>query len=156
MLGLAIGLALADSSVVTLALPEILGRAPDVGITTVAWVLTSYNLVLALLGGPRRPTSPGAGRARRSQGDGRLPATASLACGLAPSFEVLVGARCVQAVGGALIVTAALDLLSETTESEAHAARVWVAAGVLGAALGPAAGGILTQALGWESIFLAQ
>jgi len=45
--GLGIGLALADSSVVTLALPDILARF-DLEITTVAWVLISYNLVLAL------------------------------------------------------------------------------------------------------------
>ena len=154
LLGLAIALALADSSVVTLALPEILGDF-DVGITTVAWVLTSYNLVLALLAVPaaylarRRP--------RAAFGAGAVVfACASLACGLAPSFEVLVGARCVQALGGALIVTAALDLLSEGAGDEARAARIWVAAGVLGAALGPAAGGILTQLLGWESIFLVQ
>jgi MFS family permease len=154
LLGLAIALALADSSVVTLALPDILGQF-DVGITTVAWVLTSYNLVLALLAVPaayvarRRP--------RASFAVGVLVfAAASLACGLAPSFEVLVGARCIQALGGALIVTAALDLLSETTGDDGRAARIWVAAGVLGAALGPAAGGILTQVLGWESIFLVQ
>jgi MFS family permease len=154
LLGLAIGLALADSSVVTLALPDVLTEF-DVGITTVAWVLTSYNLVLALLAVPaayiarRRPRGAFAAGAVVFAG-------ASLACGVAPAFEVLVSARCVQAAGGALIVTAALDLLSETTGSEARAARTWVAAGVLGAALGPAAGGILTQALGWESIFLAQ
>jgi MFS family permease len=154
LLGLAIGLALADSSVVTLALPEILGQF-DVGVTTVAWVLTSYNLVLALLAVPaayvarRRPAVAFA--------VGILVfAAASLACGLAPSFEVLLGARCVQGLGGALVVTAALDLLSGATGSDARAARIWVAAGVLGAALGPAAGGVLTQALGWESIFLAQ
>ncbi len=82
-------------------------------------------------------------------------AGASLACGLAPSFEVLVGARCVQAVGAALIVTAALDLLSETG-GDARAVRAWVAAGILGAALGPALGGILTQLAGWQAIFLAQ
>jgi MFS family permease len=154
LLGLAIALALADSSVVTLALPDVLARF-DVGITTVAWVLTSYNLSLAVLAVPaayvarRRP--------REAFAVGALVfAGASLACGLAPSFDVLVGARCVQAAGGALIVTAALDLLSETSGGEARAARTWVAAGVLGAALGPAAGGILTQALGWESIFLVQ
>ena len=69
---------------------------------------------------------------------------------------MLVGARCVQALGGALIVTAALDLLSRTVTDDERAVRVWVAAGILGAALGPAAGGILTQVLGWESIFLVQ
>jgi MFS family permease len=154
LLGLAIGLALADSSVVTLALPDLLDQF-DVGITTVAWVLTSYNLVLAALAVPaayvarRRPEAAFAVGAA-------LFAAASLACGVAPTFEVLLVARCVQAVGGALVVTAALDLLSETTGSESRAARAWVAAGVLGAALGPAVGGILTQALGWEAIFLVQ
>src|SRR5439155_1458259 len=68
----------------------------------------------------------------------------------------LEGGRCVQAAGGALVVTAALDLLSETTGSVARAARVWVAAGVFGAVLGPAIGGVLTQTLGWQAIFLAQ
>jgi MFS family permease len=153
LLGLGVGLALADSSIVTLAVPEILGDF-DVAITSVAWVLTSFNLVLAVVAVPaayfarRRP--------REAFGGGvAVFATASLLCGLAPSFEVLIGARCVQAVGAALVVTAALDLLSLAGGDEG-ALRVWVAAGVLGAALGPAAGGILTQLLGWESIFLAQ
>jgi MFS family permease len=154
LLGLAIGLALADSSIVTLALPEIL-RQFDVEIATVAWVLTSYNLVLALA------AVPAAYVARRHPrlvfvSGAIVFALASLACGLAPSFEALVGARCVQAVGGALVVTSALDLLTHTSGDDARAARVWVMAGVLGAALGPAAGGILTELLGWESIFLVQ
>src|SRR5919109_114134 len=96
LLGLAIGLALADSSVVTLALPEVL-RDFDVELTTVAWVLTSYNLVLAVLAVPaayvarRRP--------RASFVAGALVfAGASLACALASSFGVLLAGRCVQAV----------------------------------------------------------
>ena len=153
LLGLGVGLALADSSIVTLALPEILGQF-DVAITTVAWVLTSFNLVLAVAVVPAAYVSRR--RPRRAFAVGVLVfAAASLACGLAPSFEVLVGARCVQALGAALLVTAALDLLSNVRGDEG-ALRIWVAAGVLGAAVGPAAGGILTQALGWESIFLVQ
>lgn len=154
LLGLGVGLALADSSIVALALPDILGQF-DVAITSVAWVLTSFNLVLAVVAvpaayvarrGPRRAFAIGVA----------VFAAASLTCGLAPSFDVLVGARCIQAVGAALIVTAALDLLSQVEESDERALRVWVTAGVLGAALGPAVGGILTQLLGWESIFLVQ
>lgn len=154
LLGLGIGLALADSSVVTLALPDIL-RQFDVEIAEVAWVLTSYNLVLALTAVPaayvarQRPVPVYAlGTV--------IFAGASLACGLASSFELLVAGRCVQAIGGALVVTAALDLLSEVQGSDQRAVRTWVAAGVAGAALGPAVGGILTQTLGWESIFLVQ
>jgi MFS family permease len=154
LLGLAIGMALADSSVVTLALPDVL-REFDVGITTVAWVLTSYNLVLAL------SAVPAAVVARRRPVGAFVVGTlifaaASLACGLAPSFETLVAARCVQAAGGALVITAALDLLRATEGSAARAIRVWVAAGVLGAAIGPAIGGVLTQTIGWEWIFLLQ
>ena len=154
LLGLSVGLALADSSIVTLALPEILGRF-DVGITTVAWVLTSFNLVLALV------AVPAAFVARRRPRPAFLAgvlvfAAASLACGLAGSFELLVAARCVQAVGAAFVVVAALDLLAETTGSRPSAARVWVAAGILGAAFGPGVGGILTELLGWRSIFFVQ
>ena len=154
LIGLGIGLALADSSVVTLALPDIL-RQFDVEIPTVAWVLTSYNLGLALA------AVPAAYAARRRPvvafTAGTLVfAAASLACALAPSFGVLVGARCVQAVGGALLVCAALDLLTETEGSDGSAVRTWATAGILGAALGPAIGGILTETLGWESIFFAQ
>jgi MFS family permease len=154
LLGLGVGLALADSSIVTLALPDILGEF-DVGITTVAWVLTSFNLVLAL------GAVPAAYVARRRPREAFAVgvvvfAGSSLACGLAPSFEVLVGARCLQAAGAALLVCAALDLLSETLGSDTRALGTWVTAGVVGAALGPAAGGVLTQLLGWESIFLVQ
>jgi MFS family permease len=83
-------------------------------------------------------------------------AAASLACGLATSFELLVAARCVQAVGAAFVIVAALDLLAETTGSRARAARVWVLAGILGAAFGPGVGGMLTELLGWRSIFFVQ
>jgi MFS family permease len=154
LVGLGIGLALADSSVVTLALPDIL-RQFDVEIPQVAWVLTSYNLGLALA------AVPAAYAARRRPVPAFVVGTlvfaaASLACALAPSFGVLVGARCVQAVGGALLICAALDLLTEIEGNDERAVRTWASAGVLGAALGPAIGGILTETLGWESIFLAQ
>jgi MFS family permease len=154
LLGLSVGLVLADSSVVTLALPDILGEF-NVEIATLAWALTSFNLALAVC------ALPAAYIARRKPklvfGAGAVVfAAASLACAFASSFEGLVAGRTVQGVAGAAVVCAALDLLSSVTESEARAARIWALAGVLGASLGPAAGGILTQALGWEWIFIVQ
>jgi MFS family permease len=154
LLGVAIAVALADSSVVTLALPDIL-RHYDVSITTVAWVLTSYNLVLALT------AVPAAHLARRRPAPvcatGLVVfAGASLVCALAPSFEVLLAGRAVQALGGAAVVSAALALLFEIGDSERRAAHVWATAGILGAALGPAVGGVLTQFVGWQAIFLVQ
>src|SRR4029079_7122344 len=154
LLGLAVGLVLADSSVVTIALPEILARY-DVAIATLAWALTSYNLALALAALPaaflarRRPIRVfGAGIV--------LFAAASLVCAFAQSFELLVGARAVQGAAGAAVVCGALALLADVAGGEAPGARIWALAGVIGAALGPAAGGILTQLFGWESIFLVQ
>ena len=154
LLGVAVALALADSSIVTLALPQILDDF-DVGITAVAWTLTAFNLAFALLALPAAFVARG--RPRETFSAGVLVfVAASLACGLAPSFAVLLGARCVQAAGAALLVTSALDLLSAETGSDASAARIWVTAGVVGAALGPAVGGILTEFFGWQSIFLVQ
>jgi MFS family permease len=154
LLGLAVGVVLADSSVVTIALPQILGRY-DVEIATLAWALTSFNLALAL------SALPAAFVARRRPKPvfavGVVVfAVASLMCAFAPSFGLLVAGRTVQGVAGAAIVCAALDLLAEATGSDARAARVWALAGILGAAFGPAAGGILTQLLRWESIFVVQ
>jgi MFS family permease len=154
LLGLAVGIVLADSSVVTIALPEILGQF-DVEVETLAWALTSYNLALALAALPaafvarRRPAPVFAVGVVVFAG-------ASAACVLASDFGFLVGARAVQGVAGAAVVCAALDLLSETTGAEAPAARVWALAGILGLALGPAVGGILTQLFGWEAIFAVQ
>lgn len=154
LLAVAIGLALADSSVVTLALPDLL-REYDIEIPTVAWVLTSYNIVLAVA------AVPAAYAARRRPVAVCVVglvvfAAASAGCAAAPTFAVLAAARCVQALGAALLLCAALDLLSEVLGDDARAAGVWARAGVLGAALGPAAGGMLTQALGWRSIFVVQ
>jgi MFS family permease len=154
LLGLAVGVVLADSSVVTIALPDILARY-DVEIETLAWALTSFNLALALSAVPaglvarRRPRPVFAAGAV-------VFAAASLTCALAPSFDVLVAARTVQGVAGAAVVCAALDLLAAVTASDAAAARIWALAGIVGAAVGPAAGGLLTQLLGWESIFAVQ
>jgi MFS family permease len=83
-------------------------------------------------------------------------AVASLFCALAPSFEVLLLSRGVQAIGGAMAVTAALEILPVTTGSERRAAVIWATAGALGAAFGPALGGLLTQLISWEAIFFIQ
>ena len=154
LLGLAVGIVLADSSVVTIALPEILGRY-DVEIATLAWALTSFNLALALAALPaafvarRRP--------RPVFACGVIVfAAASLTCAFAPTFGLLVAGRALQGIAGAALVCAALDLLADATGADAPAARIWALAGIVGAAFGPAAGGILTQLLGWESIFVVQ
>ncbi len=154
-LGLAVGLVLADSSIVILALPEVLDRF-GVGVDTVAWVLTAFNLVLALA------ALPAAYLARRVEpalvcGVSLVVfAAASAVCALAQSIDVLIAARAIQAIGGAGAVCAALELLPSELGSERAAASMWAAAGGLGAAAGPALGGVLTQLISWRAIFAVQ
>jgi MFS family permease len=154
-LAVAVGLVLADSSVVVLALPEIY-RELDVSVAEVTWVLVAFNLVLAASALPAAALSRRLGPGRVTLAGTIVFAAASLACGLADGIELLLLARCVQAVGGAATVCGALELLPATVGSERRAATVWAASGALGAALGPGVGGLLTELISWESIFLVQ
>ena len=154
-LALAVGLVLADSSVVVLALPDIY-RELDVSVSTVVWVLIAFNLVLAAAAVPAAHLAGAAGPARLTVAGLGLFAAASLACGLAPGIEVLIGARCLQALGGAAAVCASLELMPAVYGAERTAARAWATAGAVGAALGPAVGGLLTELISWQAIFLFQ
>ena len=154
-LALAVGVVLADSSIVVLALPQIY-RELDTSVAGVTWVLVSFNLVIALAAVPAALVARRVGPGRTAAVGLAIFAGAGLACGLADELSTLIVARCVQALGGAAAVTAALELLPATVGSERRAATVWAAAGATGAALGPAIGGILTELVSWQSIFFIQ
>jgi predicted MFS family arabinose efflux permease len=155
LVAVAIGVAFADSSIVVLALPQLLGEF-DTSITGVSWVITAYNLVVAVVAlafGRRLARAS----ARRVALAGLVVFLAgSLVCALAGSLEVLVALRCLQGVGAALLLTAALPILVALTGSEQRGTGVWIAAGALGAAVGPALGGVLTEAFDWRAIFVVQ
>lgn len=145
---------LADSSIVTLALPEIL-REFDTSVFGVSWVLTAYNLVLAAAVLPASRLARGAPAEIWGAGLATF-ALASLAAALAPSIAILILARCTQALGGAALAAGAIELLARSRGSHAAGARLWGAAGTAGLALGPALGGLLTEAFSWQAIFLLQ
>ena len=119
-------------------------------------MLVSFNLVMALAAVPAALIARRVGPGRAAAVGLAVFAGAGLACGLADSLSTLIVARCIQALGGAAAVTASLELLPATVGSERRAATVWAAAGATGAALGPALGGILTELVSWQSIFLLQ
>lgn len=154
LLALTVALVLADSAVVTLALPDIL-RELDTSVAQVAWVLISFNLVLGL---GAVPAAMGLARLRPA-----LPtavgiatfAAASAWCAVAGSIDVLIAARCVQALGGAVAVVGCLELLV-AQYGERRGVAVWATAGVVGTATGPFAGGLLTELISWQSIFVVQ
>ena len=149
-----VGLVLADSAIVTLALPQILRHLGGT-VSGVAWVLISYNLVLALLVVPAARLVSRRNAAALSAVGIAVFAGSSAACALAGSIGVLIAARSVQAVGGALVVVAGLELLV-TALGERRGVGLWIGAGVIGTAAGPVAGGVLTEAISWQAIFVVQ
>jgi MFS family permease len=155
VLSIAVGLVLADSSVVVLALPEIY-RDFNVSVNAVIWVLVAFNLVLAVAAVPAALVARRLGPARITSAGLAVFALGGLLCGVSPSLAPLIAARSLQAIGGAAAVTGALELLPHAVGSERRAAAVWATAGAIGAALGPAVGGLLTELVSWQSIFLVQ
>ena len=119
-------------------------------------MLISFNLVMALAAVPAALLARRVGPGRAAAVGLAIFAGAGLACGVADDLSTLIVARCVQALGGAAAVTAALELLPATVGSERRATTIWASAGATGAALGPAVGGLLTELVSWQSIFLIQ
>ena len=149
---MAAGVALADASIVTLALPEIL-RDLNTSVEGVAAVIGVYTAVLAIALVPLERVAARHGtRVLGAAGFGLL-AAAGVVCASADSMPLLLVARCLQALGGAAGLAVAFELLGG---GEGQGRRLWVAAAVFATALGPVAGGILTQAFSWRAIFVFQ
>jgi MFS family permease len=146
LVAVAAGLALADASIVALALPPILAEM-DTTITGVAAIIGVYALVLAVAIWP-------AARLRVGPWGFALFAAASLACGLAGSLGLLLVFRALQAAGGAAALLAAFSVL-DAGESRSGR-RLWLGAALVGTAAGPAIGGALTEAFDWRAIFIVQ
>lgn len=151
----AVGLVLADSSIVVLALPEIF-REFDTTVSGVSWVLIVFNLVLALLAVPAAHLARRFGPGRSAAIGLAVFAGGSLVCGLATGLGPLLTGRGVQAAGGAVAVVGALELMVSTFGDNRRAIATWVGAGAIGAAVGPGLGGLLTELVSWQSIFLIQ
>jgi EmrB/QacA subfamily drug resistance transporter len=143
-----------DIAIVNVALPSI-GRSLAFGAGDLAWVVTAYVLAsggLLLVGG--RLADVVGRRTTFLMGLVGFSA-ASLACGLAPSAGLLVGARAVQGASAALMTPSALAILTTTYQGEqrARALGIWGAVASAGIGVGAVAGGMLTSWLTWEWVF---
>jgi len=144
-----------DVSIVNVALPSI-ARALSFSQANLQWVITAYAISFGgflLLGGRAADLL---GRRRVFIVGVALFTVASLVCGLSQSEGMLIAARAVQGLGGAIISPAALSIVMTSFEEGAErnkALGVWGALGGSGAAVGVLAGGVLTQYLSWRWIF---
>src|SRR6478752_1126467 len=144
-----------DLFIVNIAFPAIAKHFGDASVSTLSWVLSAYAIVFAALLVPAGRWADAFGRKRAFLLGLTIFVLASAACALAPSVAFLVGARVVQAAGGALMLPTSLGLmLPEFGPDERHVAiGAWAATGGIAAAAGPPLGGLLVQA-DWRLVFL--
>ncbi len=148
---------LVDTTIVSVANPAIKAALdPNTNnLDNVVWVTSAYLLTYAV---PLLIT----GRLGDRFGPKNIYLTglavftiASLACGLAPSLEVLIAARAVQGLGAALMTPQTMAVITRTfpPQNRGAAMGLWGATAGVATLVGPLAGGLLVDGLGWEWIF---
>jgi EmrB/QacA subfamily drug resistance transporter len=143
-----------DSTVVNVALPAIADNL-DAGLAGQQWVVEAYMLTLVsllLVGGS---LGDQLGR-RRVFTIGLIAfAATSVLCAVAPSVELLIAARALQGIAGALLVPGSLAIVAATFEGaeRGRAIGTWTAWTGIATVFGPAGGGALVEALSWRAIF---
>ncbi len=148
------GLAMLDATVVNVALGRI-GRELEADFSGLQWTINAYTLTLAaliLLGGSLGDRF---GRRRVFVIGVVWFAVTSLLCGLAQNIEMLVAARALQGVGGALLTPGSLAIISASFHGADRAAAVgaWSGLGGVAGAVGPFLGGWLVE-WSWRAVFL--
>jgi EmrB/QacA subfamily drug resistance transporter len=145
----------ADLAIVNVALPTI-GRELHMAESSLQWVVTGYALTFGgflLLGGRAADLL---GRRRILMAGLAVFTGSSLGCGLATTDSVLIPMRCLQGLGAAIVLPAALSIVMNMFPEGAErnkALGVWGAIGASGATFGVLAGGLLTRYVGWQYIF---
>ncbi len=143
-----------DGTVVNVALPTI-QRDFHASATNVQWVIEAYSLFLAaliLVGGS---LGDRLGRRRIFTSGVALFTLASIVCGLAPTLVVLIGARAVQGIGGALLVPGSLAIIGASFDERRRGGAIgtWSAFTTVTSAIGPVLGGWLVQTASWRWVF---
>jgi len=149
------GMVFLDGTAVNVALPSI-GRDLGASTSELQWILNGYLLTLAsliLLGGSLGDRY---GRRRVFSLGAMLFTLASLLCAVAPSAPLLVLARLIQGVGGALLTPGSLAMIEASFRpgDRARAIGAWSGLGGAVTAIGPLLGGYLVSAVSWRAIFL--
>jgi EmrB/QacA subfamily drug resistance transporter len=147
-------MAFIDGSAVTVALPRIQSDL-NMSVQGAQWVVNGYMLMLGaliLVGGSAGDRF---GRRRVFALGAAIFTAASISCGLAPNVTILIAARVVQGIGGALLIPGSLGIISAAfpAEERGRAVGTWAGFSAVTTALGPILGGWLVDAQSWRPIF---
>jgi EmrB/QacA subfamily drug resistance transporter len=146
---------LLEATVVNVALPTI-GRDLGASVAGLQWTLNGYVLTLAALVLVGGSLSDIYGRRRMFILGVVVFVAASALCAAAPTIGLLIAARFVQGIGGALLTPGSLAIIDAVfhPDDRTRAIGAWAGLGAVAGAIGPTLGGYLTDALSWRAIFL--
>jgi EmrB/QacA subfamily drug resistance transporter len=144
-----------DVTIVNIAFPDLRASFADVPLAHLSWVLNAYNVVFAASLVPAGRLADRYGRRRAFFVGVVVFLAASVVCGAAWNVDVLIAARAVQAVGGAVLVPTSLSLVLPEfpLAQRATATALWGATGAVAAATGPSLGGLLVDWQSWRWVF---
>src|SRR4029450_3721044 len=144
-----------DVTIVNIAFPDIRASFPGSSLSQLSWILNAYSIVFAAALVPAGRLADRFGRRRFFFLGTFVFLAASAIRGAAGSGDVLIGARTMQALGGAMLVPASLGLLLPEfpLERRATATALWGATGAAAAAAGPSLGGLLVDWQSWRAVF---
>src|SRR5215207_6296706 len=145
-----------DATIVNIAFPDIERSFPEASLGDLSWILNAYNIVFAALLVPAGKVADIVGRRKMFFVGLWTFLAASALCAFAPNVELLIAARVLQAVGGAIVVPTSLGLMLPEfpPAKRATATAIWGATGAVAAATGPSLGGVLVDATSWRWVFL--
>ena len=144
-----------DTTILFVAFPDIARSFADNSASELSWVLNAYTIVFASLLIPAGKLADRIGHRRMFLVGSSAFTVASMACGLAPTAELLIGFRVVQAVGAATLIPSSLALVMHAYPRDRlpQAVAIWGAAGAVAGALGPTLGAAIVEGLGWRWAF---
>ena len=144
-----------DTTILFVAFPAISTTFAQAGASELSWILNAYTIVFAALLIPAGKVADRIGHRRMFLAGSIVFTVASMACGLAPTAELLIVFRVFQAAGAAVLIPSSLALVMNAFAHDQlpRAVALWGVAGAVAGALGPTLGAAIVESLGWRWAF---